>query len=155
MMASALFAQEITVYRITPEGRYQSLRGEPGMAFDETRGSFYRDITIRTFFLETQRLGYIPSDITYEDFLSMTIEEQEALLLQPLLIPDCSSTFITDECLEFQYTPAKVHPSKGGVVIDLSYKCPEKYGWEKMSGVGKMLTSPGEPPCKEAVKSQQ
>lgn len=41
-----------TVYRITPDGRYQYIEND-GKTFDEIGGIYYKDITIRTFYLET------------------------------------------------------------------------------------------------------
>src|SRR5688572_27686271 len=89
---SSAFAQQ-TEYRITDNGVYQYLssRNEAGMVFDESLGTYYKNITARTFFLETQRRGYIPNYYTFDGFVKLTLPEQKRLLNQPYKQVDCSS----------------------------------------------------------------
>ena len=96
-------AQQVE-YRITEDGKYQHLNdlGETGMVFDESNGSYYKPITIRTFFLEAQRRGYIAADITYPQFVKLPVILQIAAVNQPLAeVIDCSTNFTSSKCLRF------------------------------------------------------
>ena len=91
-------------YRITDEGAYEYLSNptQAGMIYDESKASFYKPITIRTFFLEAQRRGYIDSAVTYEKFVKLPIILQIAAVNQPLTeIIDCSTNFTSPKCLRF------------------------------------------------------
>ncbi len=120
-------AAQQTEYRITDDGKYQYLsnRDEAGMIFDESLGAYYKNITVRTFFLETQRKGYIPYYVTYEGFLKLTAEQKKAILKQPYKDPQCSSGHISPECLEFSEPKVVVPKSEDAKVVDLSPKCEE------------------------------
>ena len=97
-------AQPQKEYRITDEGAYEYLSNptQAGMIYDESNASFYKPITIRTFFLEAQSRGYIAADITYEKFIKLPIILQIAALNQPLAeVVDCSTNFTSPKCLRF------------------------------------------------------
>lgn len=91
-------------YRITDDGKYEYLNDpvEAGMIYDESNGSYYKPITIRTFFLEAQRNGYIAADISYPQFVKLPIILQIAAVNQPLAeVIDCSTNYTSPKCLKF------------------------------------------------------
>ena len=100
---SAYVVAQQTEYRITADGHYQYLsdREEAGMVFDESRGTYYKDIALRTFYLETYRKGMFPADMTYEKFARLSLAEQNSLLNQPVNSYDCSSGNLSSQCLDF------------------------------------------------------
>ena len=80
-------------YRITDDGQYQYLNNHQSKdrVFDETQGIWYKAVTIRTFYLDVHEKGFLPDDVSYEDFREMTPDSQRALLKQPFEKPlDCS-----------------------------------------------------------------
>lgn len=141
-----VFAQEVE-YRITDDRRYQYLsdRREAGMIFDESLGTYYTDITVRTFYLETIRRGYIPANTSYNTFTKMTLAEQRALLNQPFSERDCSSNSISSECLDFIEQKIEIPVSEHGQVVDLSPKCvPGESPQSRMSLTSKLLVNPND-----------
>ena len=114
-----------TEYRITEGGQYQYLssREQAGMVYDESIGSFYKSITVRTFFLETQRKGYMPSAISYEEFLKLTPDEQRNIVKQPRFDIECSSSYLSPECMEFRPASVSIPKDEKSRVIDLTPKC--------------------------------
>jgi hypothetical protein len=148
-------AQQQT-YRITPGGEYQYIE-QDATAFDETSGAYYKDITMRTFYLETHRMGLIPDSVRFEDFRAMTTEEQQAILKQSGSQLDCSSNNITLACLVFnpptvyRSESAPVYRSDQARVMDLSKKCRRtRYGRNSLTESGKMVVEPDElPDCNE------
>lgn len=112
-------------YRITDKGAYQFLsnRHEAGMIYDESLGSYYKDITVRTFFLETQSRGYIPSYYTFEGFTKLTLAEQKKLLKQPYAQKDCNSQNVSSECMDFNKAGVTAPRQQNTQVVDLSPKC--------------------------------
>ena len=141
-----VFSQQ-SEYRISDDRRYQYLsnRQEAGMVYDESLGSYYKDITLRTFYLETNRKGYIPNYISYETFTKMTLSQQRAVLLQTYRDPRCTADNMSSECLDFTEQEIQIPRSPDAQVVDLSPKCvdlgnsPEG----KMSLTTKMLVNPG------------
>lgn len=98
-------AQQQVEYRITEDGKYEHLNdlGETGMVYDESNHSYYKPITVRTFFLEAQRHGYIAPDISYPQFAKLPIILQIAAVNQPLAeVIDCSTNFTSSKCLRFK-----------------------------------------------------
>lgn len=92
-------------FRITDDGQYQYL-GNPvaSTVFDETQGTYYKPITSRTFFLQAQERKYISSDISYDNFLLLSVEEQRTLLKEPSVKPlDCSiGQVIPEGCIVYK-----------------------------------------------------
>ncbi len=112
-------------YRITPNGKYQYLsnRQEAGMVFDESLGAFYKDITIRTFYLETQRKGYLDPSVSYDKFVKLDVKEQNLLLRQPRKELFCSPDNMSAECLKYQ-PDYGISNTSNTRRVDLSPKCP-------------------------------
>ncbi len=135
-----------TEYRITEKGEYQYLsnRHEAGMVYDESLGSYYKNITIRTFFLETQRRGYIPNYYTFDGFAKLTLPEQKRLLKQPYWDPKCSPDNLTSECLDFSKPGVTMPRQENTKVVDLSPKCVDQSNspQSKMSLTEKMIVNP-------------
>lgn len=117
-----------TEYRITDDGQYQYLseRQLAGMVYDESLGSYYKSITARTFFLETQRKGYLPDSITYKEFMQLSLSDQRSLLSLKGFNSACSSDYLSPECLEFHPEPVSVPRTSKSTVIDISAKCSDK-----------------------------
>lgn len=64
------------IYTISDNGEYQYQYAY----FDQPNKTGTKPVTVRTFYLETYRKGLIPEHISYEEFLKMSLEEQQALL---------------------------------------------------------------------------
>lgn len=139
------FAQQ-SEYRITDNGVYQYLsnRQEAGLVYDESLGSYYKNITARTFFLETQRKGYIPNYYTFDGFVKLTLPEQKKLLKQPYWDPKCSSGNLTSDCLDFNKPGVTTPRQENTKVVDLSPKCVDQSNspQSKMSLTEKMIVNP-------------
>lgn len=135
-----------TEYRITDNGLYQYLsnRHEVGLVYDESLGSYYKNITIRTFFLETQRRGYIPNYYTFEGFAKLTLAEQKKLLKQPYSQNDCNSQNVSSECMDFNKAGVTVPRQENTKVVDLSPKCVDASNspQSKMGITEKLIVNP-------------
>lgn len=135
-----------TEYRINDKGEYQYLsnRQEAGMVYDESLGSYYKNITIRTFFLETQRRGYIPNYYTFEGFAKLTLAEQKKLLKQPYSQNDCNSQNVSSECMDFNKPGVTVPRQENTKVVDLSPKCVDATNspQSKMGVTEKLIVNP-------------
>jgi len=147
LSGSAALAQQIE-YRITDDRRYQYLsnRHEAGMIFDESLGTYYTDVTVRTFYLETLRKGFIPGNISYDAFIKMTLAEQRALLNQPFSERDCSSNNISSECLDFLEQEIQIPVAANAQIVDLAPKCipPGESPQSKMSLTSRLLVNPND-----------
>jgi len=119
-MSFSLFAQ-FPEYRITDDGQYQYLANNGSSVLDETRGTIYKPITIRTFFLEVQAKGYLPAGTTYEQFYHLGIEEQRDIVKQPFMKPlDCSiGQSISEGCLVY-HGAATITSQPGTANYDMS-----------------------------------
>ena len=124
-----LVIAQVPEYRITEDGQYQYL-GNPdakGNVFDETQGTYYRPITVRTFFLQAQDAGYIPDSIAYDEFIAMTLQEQHALLGPGERSLDCSIGMVIPEgCISYYRTYDLGYKSKGIAIR----KLPVELNWE-------------------------
>lgn len=120
----SLTAISQTEYRITEEGKYQylSIKEEANMIYDESMGTYYKPITLRTFYLETYKKGYMPKELSYTQFAKLSIDEQRAIVNQPHRDIECSVNNPSPECMAMEENE-KLEVSKSAKVIDLAPKC--------------------------------
>jgi len=125
---------ESKVYRISETGAYEyRFTGDELMPVPKQG---FKPITVRTFFLETSRLGIIPADVTYRDFIAMTADDQRALIDAREQAP------LQEDDFEYAQATLTYQTAPGGMrmtIVNSEMQMELSFGMTPGIGEGKMV----------------
>ncbi len=127
---------ELKSYRIPEAGVYEYRFTDDKLLPPPKQG--YKPVTARTFFLETSRQGIIPADVSYRDFLRMTVDDQRALIDDREEAPLQKDGFeYVQATLTYQTSPdgMRMIVASSGMEMELSFGTAPATGQGTMVGI--------------------
>lgn len=127
---------ELKSYRIPEAGAYEYSFTDDKLLPPPKQG--FKPITVRTFFLETSRKGIIPADVSYRDFLGMTVDDQRALIdaREEATLREDDFEYV-QATLTYQTAPdgMRMIVTGSGMEMELSFGMTSDTGEGKMVGI--------------------